>query len=158
MPRKKRLDSGDDFGVEQKLSPQEMSFVAFYIETGKTAEAVVKAGYRTTSPATYGRTLLSKPKIQNEMQRQLSALRNEYIADNVEIMQFFTKAMRGEVKDQFGLDATLADRMKAAEALAKRRIDMQAIADKAKENEVKVRIFFGDEDNDTTDTEHNDTE
>lgn len=158
MPRKTRIDSGDNFEKEQRLSTQELTFVSLYIETGKTAEAVVKAGYKTTSPAAYGRKLLSKPKIQNELQLQLSALRNEYIADNVEIMQFFTKAMRGEVKDQFGLDATLADRMKAAEALAKRRIDMQAIADKAKENEVKVRIFFGDEDNDTTDTASNDTE
>jgi len=157
MPRKKP-DNSHRLGKEEKLSTQELTFVSLYIETGKTAEAVVRAGYKTTSPASYGRILLSKPKIQNELQLQLSALRNEYIADNVEIMQFFTKAMRGEVKDQFGLDATLADRMKAAEALAKRRIDMQAIADKAKENEVKVRIFFGDEDNDTTDTEHNDTE
>lgn len=139
---------------EHKLSPQEMKFVALYIETGNVVQAVTKAGYATTSPGPYGRKLLSKPKIQREMQEQLSALRNEYVADNMEIMQFFTLAMRGEIKDQFGLEATLADRMKAAEALAKRKIDMQAIADRAKDNEVKIKLYFGDEEpaDDTTDT------
>lgn len=137
---------------ERKLSPQEVKFVALYIESGNLREAVIKAGYNSTSPTCYGHKLLGKPKIQREMQEQLGALRNAYIADNVEIMQFFTSCMRGEVKDQFGLEATLADRMKAAEALAKRRIDMQAIADKAKESEVKIKLFFGEEDsNDTTD-------
>lgn len=144
MPRGKGVKKGEDLR-EYKLSPQEIKFVALYIESGKTAESVIKAGYKTTSPAVYGRMLLGKPKIQREMQTQLDALRNEYIADSVEVMKFFTSAMRGEIKDQFGLDATLADRMKAAEAIAKRRIDMQAIADKAKEQEIKVTISFDDE-------------
>lgn len=132
-------------GRENKLSAQEIKFVAAYIETGKTADAVKLAGYNTTSPAAYGRKLLAKEKIKKEMELQLSALRNEYVASNSEIMEFFTKAMRGEVKDQFGLDATLADRMKAAEALAKRRIDMENMLEKAKDNEVKVTVFFGDD-------------
>ena len=132
-------------GKEYKLSAQEIKFVAAYIETGKTAQAVQLAGYNTTSPAAYGRKLLAKEKIKKELDLQLSALRNEYVASNSEIMEFFTKAMRGEVKDQFGLDATLADRMKAAEALAKRRIDMENMLEKAKDNEVKVTVFFGDD-------------
>lgn len=132
-------------GIEYKLSAQEIKFVAAYIETGRTADAVTIAGYKTTSPAAYGRHLLSKEKIKKEMELQLGALRNEYVASNSEIMEFFTKAMRGEVKDQFGLDATLADRMKAAEALAKRRIDMENMLEKAKDNEVKVTVFFGDD-------------
>lgn len=137
---------GRELGAENKLSAQEIKFVAAYIETGKTAEAVQIAGYKTTSPACYGRKLLGKEKIKEEMRLQLSSLRDEFVASNSEIMEFFTKAMRGEIKDQFGLDATLADRMKAAEALAKRRIDMENMLEKAKDNEVKVKVFFGDED------------
>ena len=57
-------------------------------------------------------------------------------------MLFYTQAMRGEVKDQFGIEATLADRMKAADALAKRQIDMQAIADKAAANEITVNLVW----------------
>lgn len=139
------MPAGHELNKENKLSAQEIAFVAAYIETGKTADAVKLAGYKTTSPAAYGRRLLGKEKIKKEMELQLHSLRDEFVASNSEIMEFFTKAMRGEVKDQFGLDATLADRMKAAEALAKRRIDMENMLEKAKDNEVKVRVFFGDD-------------
>lgn len=140
------LPTGHLAGTEQKLSQQEITFVSSYIESGDLKASVIKAGYKTTSPSSYGRKLLAKHKIQKEMGAQLDALRNQYIADNVEIMQFFTSCMRGEVRDQFGLEATLSDRMKAAEALAKRRIDMQVIADRAKDQEVKIKLVFGDED------------
>ena len=39
-------------------------------------------------------------------------------------MRYFTSVMRGEVKDQFGLDAPLAERTKAAVELAKRKVDV----------------------------------
>lgn len=132
--------------IEYRLNPQEIKFVAAYIETGNLKKAVQMAGYNTTAPRAYGRKLLNKKKIQEELDLQLSELRGEFIASNEEIMQFFTSAMRGEVKDQFGLDATLADRMKAAEALAKRRIDMEVMAEKCKEQEVKIKLYFGEED------------
>ena len=35
-------------------------------------------------------------------------------------MQFYTKVMRGEEKDQFGLDASLTDRIRAGQELLKR--------------------------------------
>lgn len=41
-------------------------------------------------------------------------------------MEFFTKVMRGEVKDAFGLDASLADRKDAAKEIAKRTVDIEA--------------------------------
>ena len=40
-------------------------------------------------------------------------------------MQFFSAVMRGEVKDQFGLDATLSDRTRAAQEIAKRTVDIE---------------------------------
>lgn len=47
------------------------------------------------------------------------------IASAAEIMQYFTSVMRGEISDQFGLDAPLAERTKAAVELAKRKIDIE---------------------------------
>ena len=127
---------------EYKLSVNEQKFVAFYIESGDLAKAVSDAGFRTNSPLAYGRKLLTKKKIQKEIDTQMALLKNDCIASANEILNFYTKAMRGEVKDQFGLDATLADRMKAGEALAKRQIDMKALAEKSKENEVTVNIVW----------------
>ena len=42
-----------------------------------------------------------------------------------EVMEYFTKVMRGEIKDQFGLEAPLSERTKAAQELAKRTFDIE---------------------------------
>ena len=127
---------------EYKLSIREQKFVAYYIEYGDAQRAVKEAGFETTSPLAYSRKLLAKPKIQKELADQLAMIKSDAIASATEIMIFYTKAMRGEVKDQFGIEATLADRMKAADALAKRQVDMQAIADKAAANEITVNLVL----------------
>lgn len=127
-------------GIEYKLSIREQKFVALYLEYGDATKAVVDAKFNTTSPKQYARKLLSKPKIQKEVAKQLELFKNECIASSQEIMNFYTMAMRGEIKDQFGLDATLADRMKAADALAKRQIDAVAVADRAKDNEFTIKL------------------
>lgn len=127
---------------EYKLSIREQKFVAYYIEYGDAQRAVKEAGYDTTSPLAYSRKLLAKPKIQKELADQLALIKSDAIASATEVMLFYTKAMRGEVKDQFGIEATLADRMRAADALAKRQIDMQMIADKASANEITVNLVW----------------
>lgn len=133
---------GNKKGDEYKLSVREQKFVSLYLEYGDAARAVKEAKFNTTSPAQYAKKLLSKPKIQKEVKAQLELFKNDCIASAQEIMNFYTMAMRGEVKDQFGLEATLADRMKAADALAKRQIDAQAIAQKAGDNEVTIKLCW----------------
>ena len=46
------------------------------------------------------------------------------IATAQEVMEYFTKVMHGEIKDQFGLDAPLSERTRAAQELAKRTVDI----------------------------------
>lgn len=137
---------------EYKLSIREQKFIAYYIEYGDACKAVKEAGFNTTSPLAYSRKLLAKPKIQNELAKQMKLIQNDAIASATEIMLFYTKSMRGEIKDQFGIEATLADRMKAADALAKRQIDMQMIADKAAANEITVNLVWK-RDNDKVDVD-----
>ena len=55
-------------------------------------------------------------------------------------MQYFTAVMRGEIKDQFGLDAPLSERTAAAKELAKRTVDVE---NKLKaQNEATVTIHL----------------
>lgn len=133
-------------GLEYKLSIREQKFVSLYLEYGDPTKAVVEAKFNTTSPKQYAKKLLAKPKIQAEVAKQMELFKNECIASSQEIMRFYTMAMRGEVKDQFGLDATLADRMKAADALAKRQIDAVAIAERGKDNAFTINLRW-DRDN-----------
>ena len=46
------------------------------------------------------------------------------IADATEILQFYTSVMRGEVLDQFDIEASLDTRIKAANELAKHKIEL----------------------------------
>lgn len=52
-------------------------------------------------------------------------LEKQTMASAQEVMEYFTAVMRGELKDQFGLDASLSDRTKAAQELAKRTVDIE---------------------------------
>ncbi len=53
----------------------------------------------------------------SERQKQIEDKR---IADVAEVLQFFSSVMRGEVKDQFDMDAALSDRLSAGRELMKR--------------------------------------
>ena len=66
---------------------------------------------------------MMKPYIQEEISYRLSLVASKGVADANEIMQYFTAVMRGEVNDQFGLDAPLSERTSAARELANRQID-----------------------------------
>lgn len=133
---------GNKKGQEYKLSVREQKFVAYYLDHGDAKKAVVDAKFNTTAPGSYAKKLLAKPKIQAEVARQWELFQNERIASSQEIMGFYTMAMRGQVKDQFGLEATLADRIKAADALAKRQIDAANTAEKGKDNQFTIKLCW----------------
>lgn len=106
------------------LTPMENAFISKYLELGNTRQAVLQAGYQTNTPDQYGQRLLNKPYISEEIRYRMEQVKNDGIASAEEIMQYFTSVMRGEIADQFGLDASLSERTKAAQELAKRQIDM----------------------------------
>ena len=62
--------------------------------------------------------------MKKEIASRLEAIRSAQVADEHEVMAYFTAVMRGQVLDQFGLEASLQERTRAAECLAKRIIDM----------------------------------
>ena len=108
-----------------RLTPKEAKFLNEYLITGNGAESVRRAGYKNKTPARHAQTLLNTPYIISEINYRLDRLKTDAIADAKEVMEYLTKVMRGEVKDQFGLDAPLSERTKAAQELAKRTIDIE---------------------------------
>ena len=109
-----------------KLTPKEAKFIDEYIKTGTGKQAVELAGYKG-KPSTFSQVanrLLNKDYIASEISYRLELAKNDSIADATEIMQYFTDVMRGKISDQFGLEASLAERTKAAQELAKRQIDI----------------------------------
>lgn len=106
------------------LTPQENAFIAAFIVSKNASQAVIEAGYKSKRPSQYGSALLSRHYIAEEIQYRLKAFEDAKIADATEIYQFYTSVMRGEVLDQFGIEASLDTRIKAANELAKHKIEM----------------------------------
>jgi len=105
------------------LTMQEEMFINEYINNGgdKYKAYEVCGGTAKDKKAAVNRMM--KPYIQEEISYRLSLVASKGVADANEIMQYFTAVMRGEVNDQFGLDAPLSERTSAARELAKRQID-----------------------------------
>ena len=107
-----------------KLTVKEAKFIDLYIETGNARQSCLDAGYKTKAAGQYAQLLLNKTYVNGEIEYRLRQLESEKIASAEEILQYFTGVMRGEIKDQFGLDTPLSERTKAAQELAKRKIDI----------------------------------
>ena len=101
-----------------ELTPKQKAFADYYIETGNATEAARRAGYK--KPNVQGSQNLEKLSIKSYIEERVKASDEKRIAKGEEVLEYLTKVMRGEEKDQFGLDASLQDRTKAAELLGKR--------------------------------------
>lgn len=102
----------------KKLTPKQKAFADYYIELGNATEAARRAGYK--KPNVQGSQNLEKLSIKSYIDARINVLDETRIAKGEEVLEYLTKVMRGEEKDQFGLDASLQDRTKAAELLGKR--------------------------------------
>ena len=116
------------------LTEKQKRFVDYYVSTGNATEAAREAGYK--HPNRQGPRMLSNVGIQNATEARLKELESSRIADAKEVMEFLTKAMRGEMTekvlqplnikgggqkaDLFNVPIGAKERLKAAELLTKR--------------------------------------
>ena len=125
-----------------KLSLKEHNFINSFMVNGDVALAAKDAGYDPGEKGSFksvGTKILKREYIYEELLFRLEELDKASIADANEIMEYFTGVMRGEIKDQFGLDAPLSERTAAARELAKRLIDVPA---KATEKDQAINIVL----------------
>lgn len=106
--------------MDKNLTPKQKAFADYYIELGNATEAAIRAGYNKKTARQIGSMNLTKVDIKQYIEERLSKIEDARIAKGEEVLQYLTKVMRGEEKDQFGLDPSLQDRTKAAELLGKR--------------------------------------
>lgn len=95
------------------------------METGNGRQSVIDAGYKSKVPEAYASDILRKPYIAEEIKYRTDSAKKSSIATAQEVMEYFTKVMNGEIKDQFNLEAPLSERTKAAQELAKRTVDIE---------------------------------
>ena len=117
-----------------KLTPKQKAFADEYLICGNATEAARKAGYNPKSARQIATENLSKPSISAYIAKRQKQIEDSRIADIKEVMEFYSAVLRGEVKDQFDMDASLSDRLAAGRELMKRY-------EKADEQEARVRLL-----------------
>ncbi|MBP1906818.1 phage terminase small subunit [Paenibacillus turicensis] len=105
------------------MNERHKAFADYYIETMNATESYKKA-YPSCKKDSTARTnaskLLTNANIQDYIKERMESKEEERIASQDEVLAFLTSVMRGEVKDQLGLETPVKDRNKAAELLGKR--------------------------------------
>lgn len=104
------------------LTEKERIFADEYIKTTNATQSAIKAGYAENSASVTGSKMLRKPKVRQYIEAVMNERSKNTIATADEVLEYLTKVMNGEEKDAFGLDASIADRTKAAELLGKRHM------------------------------------
>ena len=128
-----KFDGVDVTHAGDPLSVKEAKFIDIFIATGNLNHALRESDLAM-------RNIAGKDYIVEEIQYRLDELKKETIADADEILQYLTSVMRGELKDQFGLDAPLSERTSAAKELARRVIDAEQVD--VVQPEIKVTLNF----------------
>lgn len=137
------INGSSKITADTPLTPVQQKFVIGYIQHGDAIRALNEAGVTKGTRAKdsdAARRFLDAPNVRAEINRVMEELRNETIATAKEVMSYFTKVMRGEEKDQFGLEAPLSERTKAAQELAKRTIDIENRASGKADERIEIKL------------------
>ena len=102
------------------LTPKQKAFADYYIECGNATEAAKRAGDSKRTARGIGQENLLKPAISAYIAERQKQIDDSRIADAAEVQRFYSAVLRGEVKDQFGLEASLDTRLAAGRELMKR--------------------------------------
>lgn len=117
-----------------KLTPKQKAFADEYLICGNATEAARKAGYKAKSARQIATENLSKPSISAYIAKRQKQIEDSRIANIKEVLEFYSSVLRGEIKDQFDMDASLSDRLAAGRELMKRY-------EKADEQKARVRLL-----------------
>lgn len=102
------------------LTPRQKAFADEYLKCGNITEAAKKAGYSEKTARVIGQENLQKPAVSAYIAERQKQIDDARIADAAEVQRFYSAVLRGEIKDQFGLEASLDTRMAAGRELMKR--------------------------------------
>lgn len=114
--------------IPAELTQKQKKFVDYLIKLGRdrATEAAKLAGYSEKSARQSGYANMQKASVKAYIEERLKTAaepreraeaERKLVADGDEVLRFLSATMRGEVKDQFGLDAQLKDRLAAAKEL-----------------------------------------
>lgn len=126
-------------GRNSELTKKQEIFVNEYVSTGDAANSAIIAGFKKSTSV----QLLKNPLVIAEIEKRTEQAKLDSIASSTDAMLFLTQVMNGDIKDQFGLDPMLKDRLDACKEILKRTKDVELKAEEAAkrgENEFHLSI------------------
>lgn len=127
-----------------KLTAKQLAFIDAFIETHNATESAKRAGYSLRTSDVQGSRLLKDIRVAEEIRKRQEEAKKASIATAQQVMEYFTKVMNGEIKDQFGLETPISERTRAAQELAKRTVDLEnRLAGKA-DGVLEIKINWED--------------
>lgn len=108
--------------LTQKLTKKERIFADEYVKTTNGTQSAITAGYSEKTARSKGSQLLTKINVRQYIEAVMNERSKDTIATADEVLEYLTRVVRGEEKDAFGLDVSVADKTKAAELLGKRHM------------------------------------
>lgn len=119
-----------------KLTEKQKRFVAEYIKDYNATQAAIRAGYSEQTAYSQGNRLLKYVDIKKAIKAVQDEIRKKNIAEAIEVEEFLSLAMRGEIEEEVVVTENIGDgesrarvfkkqisakeRIKAAELLGKR--------------------------------------
>ena len=122
-----------------KITPKQKAFADYFLELGSDYKAAIKAGYAESTANNAKRDIRDKPCVSEYINARMAELESKRAMTADEVMLFYSAVVRGEVKDQFGLEVSVADRIKAADSMMKR---FNAITPKAEQHNDTVQAII----------------
>ena len=118
------------------MNERQKRFVAEYIKDYNATQAAIRAGYSERTAYSQGNRLLKNVEIKKAIKELQNEVRKENIAEAIEVEEFLSLAMKGEIEEEVVVTENIGDfesrariikkqisareRIKAAELLAKR--------------------------------------
>ena len=91
-----------------KLTQKQRLFADEYIRSGNATQSAIKAGYSVRTAKQVGTENLSKPYLKAYIDAKMAEIESHKIADAKEVLEFYTRVLRGEEKEEVPL-ATAED-------------------------------------------------
>lgn len=95
--------SRKDGGKLAKLTLKQKKFADEYIISGNVYKSAISAGYSENYAKGNSIKLLENVSVKTYIDERLSELSSKKIADQDEVLQFFTSVMRGEILEPYAL-------------------------------------------------------
>lgn len=83
-----------------KLTAKQRLFADEYIKSGNATQSAIKAGYSSKTVRSIGQENLTKPDIKAYIDAKMSEIESHKIADAKEVLQYLTRVLRGEEKEE----------------------------------------------------------